>query len=99
MTVALASLSSKTWTIQNGLCGCQIVFFQISQSEGIIDMTVQELIEKLQVIEDKSQECLVNVGELSLWEISSVCEVENDVGVVWGYEKEIFVEIKFCSDI
>ena len=62
-------------------------------------MTVKELIEKLQVIEDKSQECLVNVGELSLWEISSVCEVENDVGVVWGYEKESFVEINICSDI
>ena len=61
-------------------------------------MTVQELIDKLQVIEDKSQECLVNVGGFD-WEISSVCEEENDVGVMWRDEKERFVVISIFSDI
>ncbi len=61
-------------------------------------MTVQELIEKLQEIKDKNQECLVNVGD-NLWEISSVCEEENDVGVNWGYETESYVEINICSDM
>jgi hypothetical protein len=42
-------------------------------------MTVKELIEKLQVIEDKSQECLVDDGD-NMWEISSVCEGKNDEG-------------------
>lgn len=42
-------------------------------------MTVQELIEKLQVIEDKNQECLVDDGD-NMWEISSVCEEKNDEG-------------------
>ena len=61
-------------------------------------MTVQELIEKLQVIEDKNQECLVDDGD-NMWEISSVCEEENDVGVMWGDEKESFVKINIFSDI
>ena len=61
-------------------------------------MTVKELIEKLQEIEDKNQECIVNDGD-NFWDIWSLCEGEDDAGVVWGYEKESFVEINICSDI
>ena len=42
-------------------------------------MTVQELIEKLQEIEDKNQECLVDDGD-NMWEISSVSEGKDDKG-------------------
>ncbi len=46
------------------------MFFQISQSEGIIDMTVQELIEMLQEVEDKSRICLADDSTGNYWEIN-----------------------------
>ena len=55
--------------ISDPIRGFQPVFPGLTQSEGIIDMTVQELIEKLQEIEDKSRICLVEDSTGDLWEI------------------------------